>query len=258
MESLAGEVALVFGAGGVGGPAALGLAMAGVGRIVLCDASLVSSTDLPVLPLLAEAEVGTPRAAALARALARLHPTLAVEPVAGPVQAADALALARVAQVVVDGSDRFETMFLASDAACAAGVPLVHAGLLHHTAQLLSVLPGSTGCLRCLFEGPPPSSAAGTAEQGRLEPGVLGPLAGLVGSLVAAEAVRLLQGEAGAYAGQLVSYESRSGWTRTVALPPRPGCPACGSAQRARQAAGDGRPGHPAGSAAGALEGSRA
>ncbi len=224
MEAAEARTALVIGAGGMGAPAALALAAAGVERVLLADPEPLLATDLPVLPLLGEADLGRPRGAALAEALGRLLPDLAIEPVTAPLVPASALALAWRAQVVVDAGDRFPLMFLANDAAVAAGVPLAHAGLLHHTAQLLSVLPGRTGCLRCLFEGPPAPSPAP-------EPGALGPLAGLAGALLGAEAARLLAGEPGAYAGQLVSWESRSGWSRAVTVRPRPGCPACAAAQ---------------------------
>lgn len=221
------RIALVVGAGGLGAPAALALAAAGVERILLADAGPLAATDLPLVPLLGEGDVGRPRAEATGAALGRLAPGLAIEALTAPLEPAAALALARRARVVVDASDRFDGMFLANDAAAAAGVPLVHGGLLHHTAQFLTVVPGRTGCLRCLFEGPPDLAA------GALEPGVLGPLAGLAGSLLGAEAARLLDGRPGAYEGHLVSWESRSGWSRAVPVRPRPGCQACGGGEAA-------------------------
>lgn len=215
--------ALLVGAGGLGAPAALALADAGLARLRLADDEPVASADLVVQPLLDDADVGRSRSSGLARALARLHPALEVIVTPTPADAAGALALVRGVEVVIDAPGRFPTMFLCGDAAAAAGVPLVHGAVLGHTAQLLSVVPGATGCLRCLFEGPP------RPEPGAADPDPLGPLAGLVGSLLGVEAVRLLEGHAGAYAGRLVVYEVRSAWSRAVPLHRRPGCPACGA-----------------------------
>jgi molybdopterin-synthase adenylyltransferase len=110
----------------------------------------------------------------------------------------------------------------------------VQGGVLRYTAQLLTVLPGTTGCLRCLFEEPPP---AGTVPAG-VEAGILGPLAGFVGALMGAEAVRLLSGGRGTYAGQLLVYESRRARSRTVPVRVRETCPTC----QAARAAASGRP----------------
>jgi len=226
MITLRGRTVLVVGAGGLGGPALLALASAGVGRVVLAESGAVQDSDLAGQPLFLEAELGEPRGAAAARRLAALAPGLEVEVVAAFGEET-AAGLVRAADLVVDGSNHFPTMFHANDAALAAGKPLLHGGLLHFTLHLLTVLPGATGCLRCLFEGPPSPGP---------EPGLLGPLAGLGGALLGAEAVRLLEGRPGAYAGRLLVHEARSGRSRAVPLKPRPGCPACGPVQGARAA----------------------
>jgi molybdopterin/thiamine biosynthesis adenylyltransferase len=220
--SLREKTALVLGAGGLGGPAALALAQAGLGRLLLEDSQPVTPTDLALFPLLSEEALGAPRGDATARALSRLFPALEVQAPTRPIAPDLLLARARAAQVLVDASDRFRDMFLASDAAVAAGIPLVHGGLLHHTLQLLTVLPGATGCLRCLFEAPPPTPADPP------QAAALGPLAGLAGSLLGVEAVRLLQGQPGAYTGLLLTYQARTGWSRAVPAQRRPDCAACG------------------------------
>jgi molybdopterin/thiamine biosynthesis adenylyltransferase len=214
----------VLGAGGLAAPAALALAAAGIRRLLLADDEPVAASDLVVQPLLAESDVGEPRVAALARALSRLHPRVEVVAEPRPLDAGAALELAREAEVAVEATSRFPAMFLWNDAAAAARVPLVHGAVLGHTAQLLTVVPGTSGCLRCLFEGPPPRPEAAP-----LGADPLGPFAGLVGSLLGLEATRLLEGQPGAYAGRLVVYEARSAWSRAVPLHPRPGCPACGA-----------------------------
>ena len=206
MSALQGKTALVIGAGSLGEPAALTLASAGVARIVLVDAGDFETSDL-----------GHPRGAA-ARRLARLFPGLEVEDFARGFDLGSAGDLVRSSDVVVDASSHFPTMFLANDAAVAAGKALAHGGLLNFTVQLLTTIPGVTGCLRCLFEGPPPPGP---------EAGALGPLAGFAGSFLGAEAVRLLEGRPGAYAGRLLVHEARSGRSRSVPVKQRPGCAAC-------------------------------
>lgn len=233
--SLEDKSALIVGAGGLGGPALLALGAAGVGRLTLLDDDAVETSNLSRQPLFGEADLGSRKAEAAARRLARLYPRLKLEALDRRFDGGSALDLVRAADVVVDGSDNFPTRFLANDAAVAAGRPLVHGGILRYTAQLLTVVPGQTGCLRCLFEEPPPPDAVPSCAQA----GVLGALAGMAGALMAAEALRLLAGERGAYAGRLVIFEARPARTRVVVVRRRAGCPACegrqplGSSQRA-------------------------
>jgi molybdopterin/thiamine biosynthesis adenylyltransferase len=233
-ETLTTRRAVVIGAGGLGGPALLGLAAAGCGHLVVIDADTVESSNLARQPLFGEADRGARKAAAAAARLRRLFPAVQVEAVDGLFDQASATQLLLGADVLLDGSDNFETRFLANDAALRAGVPLVHGGVLRYTAQLLTVLPGRSGCLRCIFEGPPPPGEVPSCAQA----GVLGPLAGFAGALMAAEAVRLLSGEPPAYAGALLVYEARSARTRSVPVKQRPDCTACPSAPRHHGSAG--------------------
>jgi molybdopterin/thiamine biosynthesis adenylyltransferase len=228
LTDLGGKSALVIGAGGLGGPALLTLASAGVGRIVLVDCDVVETSNLNRQPLFGEDDVGERKAAAAARRLARLFPRARVEAVDRRFDETSAAELVRAVDLVVDGSDNFETKFLANDAALAGGKPLVHGGVLRFTAQLLTVLPGETGCLRCLFEAPPPSDAVPTCA----DAGVVGPVAGFAGALMGAEAVRLLGGERGTYAGRLLVYEARTARCRNVPVRLRDDCPACRTVPR--------------------------
>ena len=221
--SLSEKSALVVGAGGLGGPALLVLASAGVGRLVVVDDDAVETSNLNRQPLFGEADVGQRKAGAAARRLARSFPSVRVEAFDRRFDAVTAPELVNAADVVVDGSDNFATKFLASDVAVAAGKPLVHGGILRFTAQLLTVVPRATGCLRCLFEEPPPPGTVPSCAQA----GVLGALAGLAGSLMGAEAARILSGERGAYAGRLLVYEARAARARTVTVAVRDGCPVC-------------------------------
>jgi len=221
--ALSGKSVLVIGAGGLGGPVLLSLAAAGVGRLVIFDDDVVETSNLHRQPLFGEADLGKRKAAAAAERLRRLSPAVRAEGHDRRFDAGNAAELVGSVDVVVDGSDNFATKFLASDAAVAARRPLVHGGVLRYTAQLLTVMPGQTGCLRCLFEAPPGPGEVPTCAQA----GVLGALAGFAGALMGAEAVRVLSGERGAYAGRLVVYEARPGRARVVPVRARAGCPAC-------------------------------
>jgi len=232
--TLSGKSALVIGAGGLGGPVLLALAASGVGRLVLLDDDAVETSNLNRQPLFGEADLGRRKADAAAARLRRLHPGIRVEAHDRRFDAVNGAEIAVSVDVIVDGSDNFATKFLASDVAVGARKPLVHGGVLRYTAQLLTVVPGQSGCLRCLFEEPPAPGTVPTCA----EAGIIGPLAGLAGSLMGAEALRLLAGERGAYMGRLVVYEARSARTRLVPVRKRIGCPACegrlGSAGPAR------------------------
>jgi molybdopterin/thiamine biosynthesis adenylyltransferase len=222
--SLSDKTALVVGAGGLGGPALLVLGASGVGRIVIVDDDAVESSNLNRQPLFGEADLGARKVEAAAKKLSKLYPWLKIEALDGRFATDNAVELARDADVVIDGSDNFETKFLANDAAMSAGKPLVHGGILRYTAQLLTVIPGVTGCLRCLFEGPPPPGSVPSCA----EAGVLGGIAGFAGALMGSEAVRLLSGERGAHAGRFLVYEGRPARARSIAVRRRPLCTACG------------------------------
>jgi molybdopterin-synthase adenylyltransferase len=225
---LAGKGALVVGAGGLGGPALLVLAAGGVGRIVLVEDDVVETSNLNRQPLFAEVDVGARKAPAAAARLRALFPAVRIEARDARFDAANAEELARGADVVVDGSDNFATKFLANDAALRARRPLVHGGVLRTTAQVLTISSGGLGgCLRCLFEEPPPPGAVPSCS----EAGILGPIAGFAGALMGAEALRLLAGERGAYEGRLFTYEARSARSRIVLVHKRPGCAACAGTQ---------------------------
>src|SRR5512143_2677006 len=226
--ALTGKSALVIGAGGLGGPAILVLAAAGVGRIVLVEDDLVETSNLNRQPLFGEEDLGARKAAAAAAHVQALFPSAVVEARDERFAPANAVELARAADVVIDGSDNFATKFLASDVALRVRRPLVHGGVLRTTAQILTIVPGGLGgCLRCLFEGPPPAGAVPSCA----EAGILGTVSGFAGSLMGAEALRLLAGERGAYEGRLLVFEARSARSRLVLVRKRQGCPGCAGTQ---------------------------
>ena len=232
---------LILGAGGLGCPAALALGAAGVTRIGVVDDDRVDTSNLHRQVLYADADVGELKVTAFARALAHRHPALRVEPHAVRFQVANAQALVAAYDIVVDGTDNFAAKFLANDAAVLAGKPLVHGAAVALGGQMLTVpgaktAPGSARrlggrpCYRCLFEEPPPAGVGPSCA----EAGVLGPVPGVIGALLGAEAARLAKGETPAFVGRLVQYDSRSMSVRTVRFNPNPLCAVCGPEARIR------------------------
>jgi molybdopterin/thiamine biosynthesis adenylyltransferase len=172
------------------------------------------------------ASVGRPKARSLAEALLARFAAVEVTPIEGRFTADNAAALLADAAVVLDGSDNLGTKFLANDAAVLAGKPLVHAAAVQLAGQLLTVPAGGRPCYRCLFEELPPADAG--AGDSCAEAGVLGPVPGVLGALQAEEALRLLRGQAPAWAGRLLRYEAASLSFRAVRFRPNPTCRVCG------------------------------
>ncbi len=224
---LSRKSALVIGAGGLGGPALLTLAAGGVGRLVVIDDDVVETSNLNRQPLFGEADLGQPKAVVAAARLQALYPAVQVTALTRRFDADEAVELVSQADVLLDGSDNFPTKFLASDAALKAGKPLVHGGVLRTSLQILTVAPNFSGCVRCLFEAPPPPGQVPSCA----EAGIVGALSGFAGGLMGAEALRLLAGERGTYAGRLFVFEARTGRGRLVLVRRRPGCPACAGTQ---------------------------
>jgi adenylyltransferase/sulfurtransferase len=228
MPTSSNPSALIIGAGGLGCPAALALAAAGVRRIAVVDDDRVDATNLHRQVLFGDADVGDLKVAAFARALARRFPDIAVETHALRFEVGNAAALVAAHDVVVDGSDNFATKFLANDAAVLAGKPLVHGAAVGMGGQLLTVPAGGHPCYRCLFEEPPPPGVGASCA----EAGVLGPVPGVVGALQGAIAARILRGETPAFVGRLVQYDSRAMIIRSTRFNPNPACAVCGREAR--------------------------
>lgn len=221
--ALGEKSALVVGVGGLGCPAALALVRAGVGRVVLADDDVVEAGNLHRQILFGEADVGRPKLdAARETLLARGGTERGIQLYRGRLLPQSARELVRSVDVVVEGSDNFATKFLAADAAFLERRAVVHGAAIrwHGTAWL--VLPGGAPCYRCLFEDVPLG-----AQQGCAEAGVMGPVVGLVGALMADLALRYLVGDTAA-AGQIQSYDGKRDRLRTTAVAPRPSCPLCG------------------------------
>lgn len=208
----------------MGCPAASALAHAGVGTVGLIDGDVVDISNLPRQVLYRDTDVGKPKVVAAASRLQEQHPRTSFPSIAESLTTANAPGVLARFDLVLDGTDRVDAKYLVNDAAVAAGMPFVHAGVVGFEGQMLTVVPHRTACLRCLFPIPPVEGDVPTCQ----EAGVLGPLAGVMGSLQAAEAVRYLLGQA--VGNRLLTYDAARQRWRTISLKRSLDCPACGGA----------------------------
>ena len=226
MSTLRSPKITVIGAGGLGCPAlyALGPELAARdARVVIVDDDRVDLSNLQRQILHRTADVWRLKVDSAEEALAARFPTLAVQARALRVGRENARAVVAGSDVVLDGTDSIEAKFLINDACVLERVPLVHGGVLRFSGQLLSVLPGQA-CYRCLFEAPPPPEAAPSCQ----EAGVLGAVCGLLGALMAEEALAILDGKP-ALGSTLLVIDALSGERRRIKIKPRPDCQVCGA-----------------------------
>lgn len=227
---LKGGSVLVVGAGGLGSPAALYLAAAGVGRLGLVDFDVVDESNLQRQVAHGTSDVGRPKLDSMRDRLADLNPHVAIEPHAVRLDRDNALAILGRYDVVLDGTDNFATRYLVNDACVLLGKPNVYGSILRFEGQA-SVFDAARGpCYRCLFPAPPPPGVVPSCA----EAGVLGVLPGVIGAIQATEAIKLLLGEGETLLGRLLLYDA---WTlrfRELELRKDPECPLCGSAPTIR------------------------
>lgn len=217
---------VIVGVGGLGAPAAAALAAVRGIRLTLIDADVVESSNLPRQPLYGTGDVGSRKVEAAARRLRARHPGLEVATHDERLDEASAKRLLAGHDVIVDGTDNLTSKVLLNATALALGTPLVHAGALGLDGQLMTILPGRSACLRCLFPELPSDDDMPTCQQA----GVLGSVVGAVGLMAAAEAARIASGERPALANRLAILDgTRLRW-RTLELRPNPRCPACDAA----------------------------
>jgi len=217
--------AIVVGLGALGSPVATYLAAAGVGTIGLVDHDDVELSNLHRQPLYLTPDVGATKAELAAARLGLLNPEVAMEPYPVALTEANAEAIVTGADVVVDCTDSFEARYMVNDACCAAGVPLVEAAVVAFEGQLLSIRPGESACYRCVF----PTLPAPETRRGCREAGVLGAMAGVVGSLQALEALKLLSGVGSPLTDRLLRIDGLTGEQTMVATSRSAGCQACGT-----------------------------
>ncbi len=224
---------LLLGAGGLGSPAALYLAAAGVGTLGLVDADTVDASNLQRQILHATSRVGMPKVESAAKAIADINPDVKVVGHKERLTSANVERLFADYELVVDGTDNFPTRYLVNDASVWMGKPVVHGSIFRFDGQVTTFLPPKAAekfgresgpCYRCLYPEPPPPHLAPSCQ----EAGVLGILCGIVGTLQATEAIKLLLGKGDLLAGRLVTYDSLKMRFRELKLRKDENCPVCG------------------------------
>ncbi len=217
---------LVIGAGGLGSPAILYLAAAGVGTIGVVDDDAVSLSNLQRQVLHGTGDVGVPKVQSAGSAVARINPNVTLEPHAERLDEANALTLIGAYDLVLDGSDNFDTRYLVNRAAARMKKPLVFAAIGRWEGQASVFRPWAGGpCYACVFpESPAPGLVPACAEAG-----VLGAMAGVIGAMQAVEAVKLITGAGTPLDGRLMLYDALQAETRIIRVKKRAGCPVCGA-----------------------------
>src|SRR5688500_15286886 len=224
-QRLKGASILLVGAGGLGSPAALYLAAAGVGRLGIVDFDVVDASNLHRQVLHGTSAVGRPKLESARERLAEVNPNVDVETYETRLTSANALEIIREYDLVVDGTDNFATRYLTNDACVLLGKPNVYGSIFRFEGQA-SVFAAADGpCYRCLFPEPPPPGLVPSCAEG----GVLGVLPGMIGTIQAAEALKLVLGTGGTLIGRLLLVNALTMEFRTVRLRKDPACPACGT-----------------------------
>src|SRR3954462_3321171 len=224
-EKLKAARVLLVGAGGLGSPAALYLAAAGVGTLGLVDFDVVDVTNLQRQVLHGTASLGRPKLESARERIADLNPFVNVETHATRLTSANALEIFRDYDIIVDGTDNFATRYLTNDACVMLGKPNVYGSIFRFEGQASVFALEEGPCYRCLFPEPPPPGLVPSCAEG----GVLGVLPGLVGTIQATEGIKLILGVGEPLIGRLLLVDALTMQFRTVRLRKDPNCPACGT-----------------------------
>ncbi|WP_425043082.1 HesA/MoeB/ThiF family protein [Primorskyibacter sp. S87] len=220
---------LVIGAGGLGAPALQYLAAAGVGTIGVIDDDVVENANLQRQVIHRHADISLPKVFSAQKAMKAQNPNVVVRPYHRRLEANIAAELFSEYDLVLDGTDNFATRYLANEAAVQAGIPLISGALSQWEGQLSVFDPaGGAPCYQCIF---PEAPALGLAPS-CAEAGVIGPLPGVVGSMMALEAIKVIAGAGQPLRGEMLIYDGLYGESRKVSLSPRPDCPVCGRTKK--------------------------
>jgi thiazole biosynthesis adenylyltransferase ThiF len=215
---------LIIGAGGLGAPAALYLAAAGVGTIGIVDADEVDLSNLQRQVIHTTQDLGKAKVKSAAETMQAINPDVTVNTYRTFVDSTNIMELIQDYDFIIDGTDNFPAKFLINDACVMAKKPFSHAGIIRFKGQLMTYVPGEGPCYRCVFKDPPPKDAVPTCKQA----GVIGAMGGVIGSLQAMEAVKYIIGQGELLTGKLLTYDALKMDFRTIKLPKVCDCAVCG------------------------------
>lgn len=215
---------LVVGTGGLGSPVAFYLAAAGVGTIGLVDSDVVDLSNLQRQIIHQTPDIGRPKVDSAKAKILALNPHVTVEAHFTRLNADNALEIIAGYDIVVDGVDNFPGKFLINDACFFANKPLVHGAILRFDGRVFTIVPGKSACYRCVFKQPPPSGLVASCQ----EAGVIGALAGVIGTLQATEVLKLILGRGRLLTDRLLDYDARLTRFREIRIVKNPTCQLCG------------------------------
>jgi molybdopterin/thiamine biosynthesis adenylyltransferase len=215
---------LVVGAGGLGSPAALYLAAAGIGTLGIIDGDRVELSNLQRQILHSTANIGRLKVESAKQTVGALNPEVEIRAYPVRLESGNATEVMTGYDFIIDGSDNFPTKFLVNDIALKLGIAFSHAGIVRLQGQTMTVLPGKSACYRCFFKEPPPLEEIVSCQQA----GILGAVAGTLGTIQATEAIKYLTGfEEGLLVDRLLTYDAKSMKFHTVDIWKDADCPAC-------------------------------
>lgn len=206
---------LIIGAGGLGAPAAMYLAAAGVGTIGIVDADEVDLSNLQRQIIHGTADVGKAKVKSAKETMNAMNPDVTVNTYREFVTSENIMDLIKDYDFIIDGTDNFPAKFLINDACVMAKKPFSHAGIIRFKGQLMTYVPGEGPCYRCVFKNPPPKDAVPTCKQA----GVIGAMGGVIGSLQAMEAIKYLIGVGDLLTGKLLTFDALKMEFHTIKLP---------------------------------------
>jgi len=219
---------LIIGAGGLGSPAAMYLAAAGVGTLGMADYDKVDLTNLQRQVIHHTSDLGIEKVVSAENKIKSINPDVSVKTYAMRLSAGNIREIIRPYDFVIDGTDNFAAKFLVNDACYFEKKAFSHAGVLRFEGQLITVIPGESTCYRCVFNSPPPDGAVPSCSQA----GILGAVAGAIGTLQANEALKYLLGIGELLTGTLLTFNALAGEFRPVKIARNPDCPLCGARPR--------------------------
>ncbi len=217
---------LIIGTGGLGAPAAMYLAAAGIGTIGLVDFDDVDLSNLQRQIIHATKDVGKPKVLSGQETIYEMNPDVEVVTYQEWIKADNIRDIIkdRDYDFIIDGTDNFPAKFLINDACVLAGKPFSHAGIIRFNGQTMTYVPGQGPCYRCIFKNPPPPDAVPTCRQA----GVIGVMGGIIGTLQASEAIKYILGVGSLLNGYLLTYDALKMEFRKVKIAQRKSCPVCG------------------------------
>lgn len=223
-EKIINSKILVIGAGGLGSPIAFYLAAAGVGQIGIVDNDVVDLSNLQRQILHATPDINTPKVTSAANKLSALNPEVNIKTYHEFVRADNIVDIIKGYDFVLDGTDNFAAKFLINDACVIENIPYSHGGILRFFGQTMTIVPGQSSCFRCAFrEAPPANSVPSCAEAG-----VLGAIAGILGTIQATEALKYVTNVGTLLTNTILSFDAKTMDFRKVKMPKQDNCPLCG------------------------------